>query len=955
MSANRWRQIEEHFDAATALPPGERAAYIDRVCAADPGLRVELLSLLEASESASEFLEQGPAPHDVYIEAAEALQPGVRIGAWAIVRLIGRGGMGEVYEVQRADGQFEQRAALKLTRREAVRLLDRFNAERQILARLDHPGLVRLLDGGMSPDGRPYAVMEYVEGKSITLYCDGQRAHLRERLRLFLQVCSAVSHAHRHLVVHRDIKPGNVLVDNDGRARLLDFGIAKPLDTELSAAGDLTVAPLTPDYAAPEQLSGEPVTTATDVYALGVLLFELLSGRKPWSLEGKPLARALHTLLEKPAPPLSQVAAANARSLVPVKALQGDLDAIVAKCLRQEAQGRYPTVEALIDDLHRFLDGRPVLARSGSRWYSTMRFLRRNRLPVAAAAAVLVAIVAGGAAALWQAHVARLEAQRAEAAARKAEEETHRAEAVQDFLISIFRANTEDQADPVKARSTTARELLAAGAARLDSDQSLPAAARDRLLDVIAQLYTEMDLRETAAALMEKRIAHLRGSGDPHELVLALITFADNVLETNRRDEALPALREAERIVRTQQPMDEALAGTVFSYLSNLFSASDPLESRRYAERAVMHLRRANPKSEEMLGALFMLTQARRSTNPRGAEEAAREALDVVLALHGEQHPLTGDAALYLADVQATLFEENEADRHFQVAEKVALHATEPHHYLRLQTDLRYGMFLVDIGKLEPGWMHLRRAQEAAIASRGTDDRLYTAWANEYLGRAAYQRGNLDEARKYGMMSLETRRKSNPSDLHAKAAELLFDITLAAGDRAAATQFLREARTVREQVGSAKESGFRHGLLVREADLAVATGNPAEAVALYEEVQKAELPPVQQFQRYRFRAWTGHSRAQLALGHFDVALRSAQAALDDLRKLGNPAALKLIEADAWQNLGAALAASGSCVEAEHAWKNSRAALAAVSDPLSFRFRLLDSARRSAVTRCPRAA
>jgi eukaryotic-like serine/threonine-protein kinase len=951
MSAERWRLIEEHFDVAVTLPPDQRAAYIDRVSANDSALRAELRSLVAASESASTFLEHGAAPPDPYLEAAEGMQPGSRLGAWRIVRLIGRGGMGEVYEAQRADGQFEQRAALKLTRREAARLLDRFNAERQILARLDHPGLVRLLDGGVAADGRPYAVMEYVEGQTITRHCDEKRAGLRERLNLFLQVCDAVSHAHRHLIVHRDIKPGNVLVDSDSRARLLDFGVAKPLDPGMVGTADVTEAPLTPDYAAPEQLSGEPVTTATDVYALGVLLFELLSGRKPWSLEGQPLARALHTLLDKSAPILSEAAGSSGQSPVPARSLQGDLDAIVAKCLRREAQSRYPTVEALIDDIHRYLDGRAVLARSGSRWYRTTRFLRRNRLPVASAAAVLVAIIAGGAAALWQAHVARLEAQRAEQEAQRAEEEAHRAEAVQDFLVSIFRANTEDQADPVKARDTTARELLAAGAARLEQNTTLPSAARDRLLEVIAQLYTEMDMRETAADLMEKRIAHLRSAGDADELVLALVGFAENVLETNRRDEALPALQEAERIVAARSPMDEALAGTVYSYLSSELSTSNPPLAREYAERAVLHLRRAKPKSEEMLGALFMLTQARRVTNPGAAEAAAREALGVARALHGGQHPLVGDAALYLADIQANLFEAAEAERHFQIAESVALQSTEPHHYLRLQTDLRYGLFLVDIGKLEQGWMRIKRAQQDAIASRGNDDRAYVAWANEYLAKAALQRGNLDEAREYGMMSLNARRQVDPNDLLAKAAELVFDVEVAAGNVDAAARSIREARAAREHVGSATEAGFMQGLMVREADLALAQGDASRAAQLYEQVQKAELPRIQQFIRYRFQSWTGHSRAQLALARFDAAQKSAQKALDELRKLGNPAALKLIEADAWQQLGSALANIGACAKAEEAWNSSRAALAAVSEPASFRFAVLQSARDSMHAKC----
>lgn len=427
MSTERWDLLAEHFDAALSLPREHRRAFVERICANDPELRAELVSLLDSSDAASHFLESPEESGAAEPAAGETLEIGSRLGSWRIERFIGRGGMGEVYEVRRADGQFEQRAALKVTRREAAKLLDRFNAERQILARLDHPGIARLLDGGMTPDGRPYAVMEYVEGQPITAYCDAHHASLRTRLSLFLQVCDAVAHAHGHLIVHRDIKPANVLIGTDGRARLLDFGIAKPLDAGalVAATGELTAMLLTPDHAAPEQLTGAPVTTATDVYALGILLFELLVGCRPRVTEGRPLAQIIRSVLDERVPRPSEVASRTPDARVTPRLLEGDLDAIIGKCLRPEVEQRYPSVDALKLDIERSMRGEPVLARGEVGWYVFTRFIRRYRWAAASVAAIIVVLGIGIAVATWQ--------------AGRASREARRAAATRDFLISVFR------------------------------------------------------------------------------------------------------------------------------------------------------------------------------------------------------------------------------------------------------------------------------------------------------------------------------------------------------------------------------------------------------------------------------------------------------------------------------------------------------------------------------------
>jgi len=283
MTPERWQQVRAVFDQVASLPPAERPAHLDRTCADDPDLRREVESLLLSHhEAGTEFLNT-PAINLSSRPAPAPSRVGRRIGAYNIVEEIGRGGMGEVYRAGRADGQYEKEVAIKLVRGgyDTASVLERFRHERQILASLDHPNIARLLDGGTTDEGLPYLVMELIEGTPIDQYCDAHRLGVNDRLRLFVQVCGAVQYAHQRLVIHRDIKPGNILVTKDGVPKLLDFGIAKILDPAASAA--TTVAgPMTPEYASPEQIRGEPITTATDVYSLGVVLYQLLTGHSPY-------------------------------------------------------------------------------------------------------------------------------------------------------------------------------------------------------------------------------------------------------------------------------------------------------------------------------------------------------------------------------------------------------------------------------------------------------------------------------------------------------------------------------------------------------------------------------------------------------------------------------------------------------------------------------------------------
>jgi non-specific serine/threonine protein kinase/serine/threonine-protein kinase len=401
VTPERWERLKSLFAEALGRSRWERKAFVESLTGDDAALRETLASLLDADRDDA-FLEDPAARLG---EGGEAPAP-ERLGPYAVIREIGRGGMGAVYLAARADDEFEKRVAIKLVPvgLGGTLLRERFRQERQILARLDHPNVARLLDGGTTPDGVPWVAMEYVDGRSITEHCDGNALDLKARLRLFRIVCSAVQYAHQNLVVHRDLKPGNILVSEGGTPKLLDFGIARLLETG-EGDGTKTVVglrALTPDYASPEQLREEPVTILTDVYSLGVVLFELIAGKRPYRTTSAS-ATEVERFHEAGLPPPSSV-----------RPVSRDLDAIVLKAMRREPAERYGSVELLSEDLGRFLDGNAVEARRGNAAYRMRRFVRRHKVVVAAAALVVLSLLGGIVASVRQARIAERERVKAE-------------------------------------------------------------------------------------------------------------------------------------------------------------------------------------------------------------------------------------------------------------------------------------------------------------------------------------------------------------------------------------------------------------------------------------------------------------------------------------------------------------------------------------------------------------
>lgn len=491
MTPGRWKQIREILEPAVEIPPAARAAFLSERCGNDANLRAEIEALLTA-ERDSEALEQIPFPV-AELNNGSKNRVGERIGKYEITGDLGSGGMGSVYLARRIDGSFEQTVALKLIKRgmDSEAIHKRFSNERRILASLDHPNIARLIDGGTTNDGQPYFVMEFVQGESIFEYASKNSLGLSERLDLFREVCSAVSYAHQNLVIHRDLKPSNILVNQAGAPKLLDFGIAKLLRAEHSSDTATQQFVFTPEYASPEQIRGENLTTATDIYSLGVVLYELLTGVRPFAFDGKNFGQIVMTATQtNPIRPSEKRhkrptnASSEETSLpFPATRLRGDLDNIVLKALRKEPERRYSSVEQFSEDVRRHLRGLPVHARENTWLYRSQTFVRRNPILVGAIATAFLILIAGIAA-------TTVLARRAEAERVRAERRFNDVRSIANSLI--FEVNEKIDESPIKAREllvTRSVEYLDKLAAEAGNDAGLRAelaASYEKIGDVQA-------------------------------------------------------------------------------------------------------------------------------------------------------------------------------------------------------------------------------------------------------------------------------------------------------------------------------------------------------------------------------------------------------------------------------------------------------------------------------------
>ena len=652
---DRWERMAALFEGALALPPAERVAYVREHCA-DSDLAAEIEALL-----AAQVAESGPVERVMAALGSPAASPWrdaaprSQVGPYELLREIGHGGMGVVYLARRADGSYQRLVALKLARAPVVdaTLRDRFLSERDILAGLAHPNIATLFDGGVTDDGLPYFTMEYVDGRTIDAYCDANRLDLGARIRLFVRTCGAVAGAHRALVVHRDLKPSNVLVTETGEVKLLDFGIAKLLgiedpDRRNETATDSRV--MTPAYASPEQVMGVAVSTATDVYALGLLLYELLCGRRAHRLEsrgakhleqvvvqGDPLPMA--DALNRPGPggdAATAEAIAHARQTTPARLarqLRGDLARIAEMALRKHPDRRYATAAHLAEDLERYLDGRPVRARPHSLAYRASRFARRHRLALAAAAIALATLV--GYTVLSVQHAREME----QAAARE-RQEAARAREVADFVVGLFEAS-----DPnvVQNRDAPVARMLDQGLQRAAALAAQPL-LQARLLNAIGRVYYNLGKFDASADIATRALAaSRRGGGDQHPDVardyrlLGLVTG-----QLGKAKEAAGLFRQALDIHRAGgDPTGTETARELNHLAYSLMMAGQLDDADRYITESVTALRALFPAGHEDTATSLSTMANVRSRQGRASEavDLCREALTMRIARLGERHP----------------------------------------------------------------------------------------------------------------------------------------------------------------------------------------------------------------------------------------------------------------------------------------------------------------------------
>jgi serine/threonine protein kinase/Tfp pilus assembly protein PilF len=511
MDPERWRHVSRHLDLALEMGPGARAAWLASLRVAEPAVAVDVEALLAEHRVLS---DEGFLESSAFLDAPASTLAGLTVGGYTLESPIGQGGMGTVWRAVRTDGRFEGKAAVKLLNAALIGRTgeERFRREGSILARLTHPHIGRLIDAGVSGTGQPYLLLEYIDGRHIDRYCDEQRLGVEERLRLFLDVQSAVAHAHANLIVHRDLKPSNVLVTTDGQVKLLDFGIAKLIDAGEAAASRLTVdggRALTPKYAAPEQVTGGAITTATDVYALGVLLFELLTGRHPTGEDAQSPAEFFKSVADSDPTRLSDAVTVTADHVLAAtlavqrastpdrlrRLLRGDLDTIVGKSLKKDPQERYGSVAEFADDLRRYLERQPISARPDTVRYRAGKFIMRHRRSVSAAAATVAVVVA-----LVAFYTVQLTRER-----DRAQLQAEKASRVSELLTSML-----TWSDPYRTpdgREPTVQALLDNGVERIARDLQAQPDVQAQMFTAIGRTYERMGLRDKARPLLERALA----------------------------------------------------------------------------------------------------------------------------------------------------------------------------------------------------------------------------------------------------------------------------------------------------------------------------------------------------------------------------------------------------------------------------------------------------------------
>ena len=724
---------------AQALGPRERADFVRKACGSDETLLSRVLMVLQDEGSAEWHDIDGEEAIGIAVEPIE----GQRLGPYRIVRKLGSGGMGDVYLAERADDEYTQAVAIKLVRAGAFtpQVQGRLRTERQILARLQHPNIARLLDGGRAPDGTPYLVMEYIDGEPIDAYCDRRRLTLPERIALIRTVCSAVHYAHQNLIVHRDLKPNNILITAAGEVKLLDFGIAKLLDTRHSAhtlaMTHMDYRVMTPAHASPEQVRGDVITTSSDIYVLGVLLFELLCGRKPFHLVGSRLTDMERIICEQepplPSAMVDRTAAESPDMLASIVAtrstthsrlrreLRGDLDNIVMMAMRKDPARRYHSVEQLSADLQRHLDAEPVIATSDRWTYRTRKFVARHAVAVTLSAAAVITLMIFAAIMFIQAkHLAR---ERDVVAAERS-----RAEQVSSFLVELF-----ELSDPSRSRGNqvTARELLDIGARRVNVGLADQPETRATLLGTIGRVYSSLGLYPDSVKLLEEALeSRIAIHGAEHEEVAAALVALGTVLcEQGRLDECDERLQAAATMQRKLQGADSIEIAPTLLAQAQLAQRRGSLDVAEGYFTEGLALYRRHGQERTTAAASAMNDMAGLYTY-RGefakAETLYRAALDIDRQTLGQDHP---QVAMHVHDIAVALQMQGklpEAEPLYAESTQMLKRILGPAHPNTLDAMANYGRYLRRSGDLE-------RAEEV-LADVLVNDRIARGATHAFVG-----------------------------------------------------------------------------------------------------------------------------------------------------------------------------------------------------------------------------
>lgn len=796
------------FDAVIDLPPGAQAVKLDELCGDDTLLRRQVQALLRADGQTrepfsgharwSEAIQSGAAPH--VTEPADPV-PGRTIGAWHVISLLGRGGMGSVYKVGRSDGAYQQQAALKLIRTvaDSPAARQRFLRERQTLARLQHPHIATLLDGGFTAEGDPWFVMEYVDGVPIDQWCDERRLDLRARVGLFLQVLDAVQYAHRNLVVHRDLKPSNMLVDAAGRAKLLDFGLAKELE-ELQATATSDRA-MTFAYASPEQLENVPITTATDIWQLGVVLHRLLSGQHPFGLSrDTPLPHQLKMLGREPEPLTRAAAQADAATaalrggLTPealARHTRGDLSDIVLGCLQRTASQRYASVEALTDDLHRWLDHRPLRIAPVSNRAKAKLWLRRNRVIAAAAAAVVAALLAGTGVALWQAHAARTQARIAQQQRSQAQAQTLKARLALTFLKdALFGAAPQGQL----SAQFSLNDLLSRSRESLDKNSELDPDSRRTLQRTLANLYAIGQDWANAEVLYRPGLDDV---GAPYnrdeakELAGHFGNYAQVLGVMGKAQEAIAAAERAAALRRQYLPDDLFEQAVSLRNLGDAYLANgDNANAQKNYEQAIAQFTKVEKPDQDQVASIDAAAAFVGLTRSLNAQAQYQHTLQIThdAIAFADQHglPVVWDGRAVLMSLkgvaQKNLGDASGALASFQQATDVMAQILGADSPGLVNGYIGIGSSLNDLGRARDAlaaYGHAEKLIAGKVVQPGTDAKLYAGYAmawgrlgDEAKRAAYYQRAlaALDKADSAPLLELRRKIAAEASAGPAKAA-----------------------------------------------------------------------------------------------------------------------------------------------------------------------------------------